>query len=289
MKAILFLFSFLVACKTSFASIYITYPEELIIYEQIALQVKSELKKEGVEDVIILTANKTKEETTKDNDLTVFLGHQDNIGYEKIKGPTIFSFIKTNNIKKEKIENAKYWSIININQPIKNLLKTAEKTVKTQHKKNILFIISEKNTSTIKELESIEGSKNVKLILIKENENAAKLLEPELTNAAAIVAIYDPTIWSGNSARWILQQAYTYKVPVIGYSKAFLKAGAMASAYSSADQVIQETNKQVITWVKNKKLNNKTSYPQYTVEVNENIARALNFSRTEIIEMENSQ
>lgn len=280
-----FLIVFSTASQSSPASIYIAYPEEIKNYKEIAKKIESDLKKNGIKNIRTLSSDKIKKENIKATDLTIFLGEKASKEHKGIKSPSIFSF--ASKIKKEELETGQQWSIVNTNQPAKKLLKTAEKTINKEYKKNILFIISEENLPAIKELSFFEKHENVKTIIVKNNERAAKSIEPELFNAAAIIAIYDPKIWSGNSARWILQQAYSHQVPVIGYSKAFLKAGAMVSVYSSADQIIEAINSQVLKWVNTGTLETKTIYPSYSIEVNDNIARALDFSKAEIIEIGN--
>lgn len=174
-----------------------------------------------------------------------------------------------------------------IDQPLTPILETAKKVINKNYRKTILIITSEKNKRY--DILNEELDKNLKFVTVKDGENAAKKIEPDLYQAGAIAAIYDPQIWSGNSARWILQQAYNNKVPVIGYSKAFLKAGAISSVYSSSDQIIAATNNQIIKWIENEKFDNKVIYPDYSIEVNNNIAKALNLSSMEIIELGKKQ
>jgi len=174
-----------------------------------------------------------------------------------------------------------------IDQPLTPILETAKKVINKNYRKTILIITSEENKRY--DILNEELEKNLKFVNVKDGENAAKKIEPCLDQAGAIAAIYDPKIWSGNSARWILQQAYNNKVPVIGYSKAFLKAGAVSSVYSSSDQIIAATNNQIINWIENEKFESKVIYPDYSIEVNNNIAKALNLSSMEIIELGKKQ
>ncbi|MGH1439822.1 MAG: hypothetical protein ACRBBR_06910 [Cellvibrionaceae bacterium] len=266
--------------QVAFASVYITYPEKTEAYKKIAEKIKENLQKNNIKETFILKNEELKEKKIKENDLTIFLGNQKK-ETRKNKNPSIFSF--TNSKEEKEIKN---WSIISTNQTAKRLLYTARKTVKKEYKKNILFVLSEENKWAIKQLKNIN---DIRIIIVKKNEIAAKKIEPELDETAAIVALYDKTIWSGNSARWILQTAYNHKVPIIGYSKSFLKAGAVASVYSSADQIIKEIEKHVLQWSKTGKLNNNINYPEYTIEVNNNIAKALNLSSMKIIELGKKQ
>lgn len=278
-------------------NIYITYPDKALNYQVIAQKLSDEIKGNThsseitINNIIIKNSELPDQNITK-TDLVVSLNNTDiqelipNIAINNI----LFTF--STSIQKpkgsSKLSTEKY-SIIYIDQMPFTLLNTAKKTIKNNYKNKVLAIVDENNNNGLSRLKKLatNNKDKFKIIVIKENETAAKAIEPELFNAAAIMAIYDPNIWSGNSARWILQQAYNHQVPVIGYSKAFLKAGAMVSVYSSADQVIKETEKQIDYWLRKGQLQGKATYPEYTIEVNDNIARALDFSKAEIIEIGN--
>ncbi len=270
------------------ASIYIVYPENTSAYKNIANTLKERLNKQGTLDVKIVKNSKTENNNINNSNLIVYLGNNHiEESHKNTSTPAIFSFATEENIEQHSKHDE--WSAVNINQPIERLLKTAERTITKEYKKKLLFVVSAENSLLIEKLEKIKTEKNIQTITVKENQIAAKLIEPELSDTAAIVAIYDPKIWSGNSARWMLQQAYTHKVPIIGYSKAFLKAGAMVSVYSSAEQIIQETETQINQWIKTKKLNNTIIYPEYSIEVNNHIAKSLKFTQNEIIEIGKKQ
>lgn len=278
-KWILVAISLLCLSNYALGSIYIVYPENTDAYINVANTLKQRLKEQGTVDVEILKDRDIQKATNEQDNLIVYLGksYQDNALPTQ---PTLFSFTSGDLVDQQ--STLPSWSAIKINQPIDRLIDTAKKTVNKSYRKTLLVVASSTNSPVINELEALKNHPDIKIIYVEKDQIAAKLIEPELPNAAAIVAIYDPAIWSGNSARWILQQAYNHKVHIIGYSKAFLKAGAMVSVYSDADQIIAATEQQITQWIKTKTLNNKIHYPEYNIEINDNIARSLNFNQQEI-------
>ena len=52
-----------------------------------------------------------------------------------------------------------------------------------------------------------------------------------------IIAISDPHALNRNNAKWLLYSAYQRHNPVIGFSSAYVKAGAAASVYSTPEQL----------------------------------------------------
>ena len=52
-----------------------------------------------------------------------------------------------------------------------------------------------------------------------------------------IIAINDPHALNRNNAKWLLYSAYQHRNPVIGFSRAYAKAGAAASVFSTPEQI----------------------------------------------------
>jgi len=55
-----------------------------------------------------------------------------------------------------------------------------------------------------------------------------------------IIAISDPHALNRNNAKWLLYSAYQRHNPVIGFSSAYVKAGAAASVYSTPEQIAKQ-------------------------------------------------
>lgn len=56
-----------------------------------------------------------------------------------------------------------------------------------------------------------------------------------------IIAISDPHALNRNNAKWLLYSAYQRHNPVIGFSRAYVKAGAAAAVYSMPEQIGKQT------------------------------------------------
>jgi len=52
-----------------------------------------------------------------------------------------------------------------------------------------------------------------------------------------VLALHDSSLLTPNHAKWLLYMAYQRRIPVIGYSKTYVKAGALAALYSSDEQI----------------------------------------------------
>jgi len=55
-----------------------------------------------------------------------------------------------------------------------------------------------------------------------------------------VLALHDSSLLTPNHAKWLLYMAYQRRIPVIGYSKTYVKAGALAALYSANDQIADQ-------------------------------------------------
>ncbi|WP_305909068.1 ABC transporter substrate binding protein [Methylomarinum sp. Ch1-1] len=94
-----------------------------------------------------------------------------------------------------------------------------------------------------------------------------------------LLALPDPLIHNRRTIPYLLLTSYRYNVPVIGFSKAYVNAGAIAAVYSSPRQIarhIWELATRILLAPKSMK--QRTYPPKYfSVNINRNVARSLEF------------
>ena len=124
------------------------------------------------------------------------------------------------------------------------------------------------------------------LTLMDENvSNEADLitkLKKLLDNSEAMLAIPDRSIYSRETAESILLTSYRHQKPMFGYSQSYVKAGALASVYSSTKQIAKQAAEIAI---KSQAAPNQLPSPQipkyYSVTVNQQVAHSLNIAMTD--------
>jgi ABC-type uncharacterized transport system substrate-binding protein len=72
---------------------------------------------------------------------------------------------------------------------------------------------------------------------ITEADNLVTALEPVLKTSDIMLGIVDPFVFNPGNTQNILLTAYRYRVPLIGVSLAYVKAGALAAVYSTPAQI----------------------------------------------------
>lgn len=97
-----------------------------------------------------------------------------------------------------------------------------------------------------------------------------------LEYASVILAVPDNTIYKVENIRHILMTAYRCNQSVVGFSAAFVKAGALASTFSDMDDILAQVVELLDDYAASGRLP-EPQFPKYfSVVVNDNVARSLN-------------
>ena len=98
-----------------------------------------------------------------------------------------------------------------------------------------------------------------------------------LASSQVLLTLPDPTVVNSNTAKTLIMSAYLRQVPIIGYSKAMVKAGALMATYSELEQLgIQSAAVTTQMIDLDCKANINPVYPEeFSVAVNYQVARVL--------------
>lgn len=115
------------------------------------------------------------------------------------------------------------------------------------------------------------------LTLEIEDADTDKALLPALNaileRSTALLALPDNTIYRRNNIKAILITAFRLQRPIIGYSPAFVTAGALAALHTTPAQAARQTAELIISHGSN--LPPPSGPAEFTVAINPNVAQAL--------------
>lgn len=136
------------------------------------------------------------------------------------------------------------------------------------------------STATENELRLVQtAAKTRKLTVIDEPVTAVRDIYPALTKVLAstdvILAMPDPMIFNNGTIHNILLAAYREERPLIGFSPAYVRAGALAAVYSTPQQIAQQIAETVQRALDGKPLPPPEYLRSFTVGVNTTVARSL--------------
>lgn len=97
-----------------------------------------------------------------------------------------------------------------------------------------------------------------------------------LSTHDALIATSDSGIYNASTLSTVLLTAYGYGKPVIGYSRAYVKAGALVTCYSTPGQILRQVAAYLVADPASDLSSGKTFYPDYfSVVDNPRVARSL--------------
>jgi ABC-type uncharacterized transport system substrate-binding protein len=100
-------------------------------------------------------------------------------------------------------------------------------------------------------------------------------LQQVLTEPAALFALPDPAIFNSYTIQNILLTTYRKQSPVIGFSAAYVRAGALLGLYSTPTQIGTQAAAQVARVLRGERLLPPAHPTRFEVDINRNVARSL--------------
>ncbi len=129
-----------------------------------------------------------------------------------------------------------------------------------------------------------DGGKANALLIDIENIHSDIELIPKLKKIFesndALLAIPDPVVYNRESAQPILLTSYRYQKPVFGYSRSYVRAGALAAVYSNAKHLARQAAEIAAETQKASGLLPPPRAPKYfSVKVNRQVAKSLSLPK----------
>lgn len=126
-------------------------------------------------------------------------------------------------------------------------------------------------------LEKVARDRDVDLVVKRAStkDMAIDDFRQVLKQSDVYLALYDTEILNRHNAKWLLYMAYQMNKPVIGFSPSYTHAGAVASIFSTPEQIGQQSAEWVMDMLANRPMAHR-SYPKYfTITTNPDIQRNL--------------
>ncbi len=111
-------------------------------------------------------------------------------------------------------------------------------------------------------------------------DNLMQRLSRLMDRSDVLLALPDPLIFNRRNIRYILLSTYRKRIPVIGFSQSYVKAGALAASYSSPEQIGRQTAEAIIRLRQNPAFELPATLPPkyFSVAINEQVARSFGYT-----------
>jgi ABC-type uncharacterized transport system substrate-binding protein len=100
-------------------------------------------------------------------------------------------------------------------------------------------------------------------------------LQSLLLNSDVLLALPDAEIYNASTIRNILLATYRNKVPLVGFSSAYVKAGALCAVFSTPGQIAKQSLNIIQEYIETANLPAAQFAKEFEISVNEQVAHSL--------------
>lgn len=213
--------------------------------------------------------------------LIVTLGiHAAIFSKNNITGADIISALipKNNPLIEEITQNNSKQIFLYLDQPLSHNLILIK--VLSNRLQNIGILVDTNDKGTVNILSN--AAKDLDLTLFFESIESSEYVGTALNNLLEKIDIFlatpDTNIHNKATVSNILLSNYRKRIPLIGFSSAYVKAGALAAIYSSPENIAHQVRDGIVTYFSDKPIQNKQQMSKYfSVLFNTDVARSLGF------------
>ena len=156
-------------------------------------------------------------------------------------------------------------------------------------KSRVGIVVGEGSGSQVNELERLADNGSATLV-VKQTASEETVLDDMkkvLLDSDVYLATYDSNILNRHNAKWLLYMAYQMSKPVVGFSPSYTRAGAVASIFSTPEQVGKQGGEWVVDMFQHRAAEKYQRPKYFSVTTNSNIQRLLRLKRLSGTEIEN--
>ena len=126
---------------------------------------------------------------------------------------------------------------------------------------------------------AVKRGMTLRAVSVSDRDDFGDALSEALATTDALCALPDSQILSPANAKWLLYGAFQKRVPVIGFSRAYVTAGALGAVYSTPEQIAKQAAEWVAQyWRGEAALLGAVSPKYFSVAINTSVAHALGLS-----------
>ncbi len=196
--------------------------------------------------------------------------------------PTVYTLIPRQSYDTLIAQQTREWqhgktTAIYLDQPAEHQLRVIEAAL--QDNSELAVLGSASNWSEVEQLISLSAKYKLRINsqILSPGQDPVQELERLLDNSDALLALPDADIYSKANFQAILLMAYRFNKPLIGYSSAYVKAGATLAIYSTQAQFAKQTADVLNSIIKSgQKALPAPAYPsEYSIEYNRYVSKSL--------------
>lgn len=178
------------------------------------------------------------------------------------------------NIDHQRIKNKKVTAVY-LDQPYRRQLSLAK--LITPSAKSVATALGPHSTNDRKLLQKAANALGLELksATLDESDNPIHKLQPLIKSADIFLSLPDKSVFNRTTAKWILYISFRQRIPLIGFSKKYVDAGALAAVYSTPSDIGKQTAEALKYYSERNRLPDPTYSKYFNVSTNKTAANSL--------------
>jgi len=252
-------------------------------YQEAAVALLGELESGGVssKDVLQITAAELAKADARTPRLYVALGTEaaSVLARSELKAPVLCTLLPRQSFERLMRESGRrpssQFTALYLNQPLTRQLDLVRLAL--PQVRSVGVLVGTESQSLEHTLTETAQSRGLKLVSVQVKPEGPVFvgLKKILAETELLLALADPQIYNSSSIQNILLASYRARVPMLAFSPAYVRAGALLGVYSTPAQIGQQAGVIARGMLQGKALD-LPQYPKdFNVGVNEHVARSL--------------
>ncbi|MCB1770104.1 MAG: hypothetical protein KDJ31_10475 [Candidatus Competibacteraceae bacterium] len=168
-------------------------------------------------------------------------------------------------------------TVLYLDQPVERYLRLIRAALPHATRVGVLYGPSSRKQSTALRAAAQRDRFTLKEVELTAQDNVVRVLDSLLAMIDVLLVLPDPEVSSDKNVYPLLLSSYRRGIPVIGFSKAYVHAGALAAVYSTPQQLGQQTATMIIHFLQSNPRHFPPPQPpvDFQISVNPSVARSL--------------
>lgn len=248
------------------------------VYQSFAAAFKHSLAARDKEaSVLVISNEKFQADEPSPTDMLVAVGHEaaETLGQRNLQQPLLITMVPRESLQ-PLLSTQPHAKGLYVDQPPARYLSLVRTAL--PHARRIGIVAGPDGQTAARELRHAARQLRLKVLveLVTANNTLHTALQHISAHSDVLLAIPDATVFNRQSIPGIIMDAYRHNIPVVGFSPAYIEAGALIALYSTPEQLAQQSADichKVLSGSSAATLN----FPmQYTIGINDHIAHSMN-------------
>lgn len=271
------------AAQEASATVHVVSSERSAAYQQAADAMASELKREGTVErrIVQLTSDEFEAYQGPAPRLYIALGTEACavLARAERKAPVLCALLPRASFERVLRDSGRrsgaQFSALFLNQPVARKLDLVRLALPNAHRIGVLLGAESQQQEAA--LRAAVLARNLKLVgvTVKADEPLFNGLKKVVDESDLLLALADPQIYNSASIQNILLTSFRAQVPMMAFSPAYVRAGALLAVYSTPEQIGHQAGVMARAVLSGQALGAPQFPSHFEIGINEHVARSL--------------